>query len=61
MNDLERQPPAVIIDAARPGTDWAGYGPDRYPLGALLQRCYERATVLDGLPVWERDITRCPT
>jgi hypothetical protein len=61
MNDLERHPPAVIIDAARPGTDWAGYGPDRYPLGALLQRCYVRATVLDGLPVWERDITRCPS
>lgn len=60
MNDLERHPPAVIIDAARPGTDWAGYSPDRYPLGALMQRCYERAAVLDGLPVWRRDTTRCP-
>ena len=61
LNDLERRPPAVIIDAARPGTDWAGYSPDRYPLGALLQRCYERTAVLDGLPVWRRDVTRCPT
>jgi hypothetical protein len=61
MNDLERHPPVVIIDAARPGTDWAGYGTDRYPLGALMQRCYVRAAVLDGLPVWRRDTTLCPT
>jgi hypothetical protein len=60
MNDLERHPPVVIIDAARPGTDWAGYSPDRYPLGALMQRCYVRAEVLDGLPVWRRDTTLCP-
>jgi hypothetical protein len=61
MSDLDRNPPAVIIDAARPGTDWAGYGPDRYPLGALLQRCYSRVAVVDGLPVWRRDEVRCPT
>jgi hypothetical protein len=61
MGDLDRNPPAVIIDAARPGTDWAGYSPDRYPLGALMQRCYERVAVVDGLPVWRRDPVRCPT
>jgi len=61
MNDLDRNPPVVIIDAARPGTDWAGYSPDRYPLGALLQRCYARVAVVDGLPVWHRDNLRCPS
>ncbi len=61
MGDLDRNPPAVIIDAARPGTDWAGYSPDRYPVGALMQRCYERVAVVDGLPVWRRDTVRCPT
>ncbi len=60
MTDLDRNPPVVIIDAARPGTDWAGYSPDRYPLGALLQRCYSRVAVVDGLPVWRRDEVRCP-
>jgi hypothetical protein len=58
--DVESDPPTVIIDAARPGTDWAGYSPERYPLGALLQRCYTRVAVVDGLPVWRRDAQRCP-
>lgn len=61
LADLDEHPPAVIIDAARPGTDWAGYGPEKYPLGALLRRCYTRDAVIDGLPVWRRDATRCPT
>lgn len=61
LGDLESDPPAVIIDAARPGTDWAGYSPSRYPLGALLQRCYSRVAVVDGLPVWRRDALRCPS
>jgi len=61
LRDLETRRPVIIIDAARPGTDWAGYQPQKYPIGALLQRCYTREAVVDGLPVWRLDIVRCPT
>lgn len=58
--DVIADPPEVIIDAARPGTDWEGYSPAKYPLGFLLQQCYQQVTVLDGLPVWARDHSACP-
>ena len=60
LADLESAPPAIIIDAARPGTDWAGYQPEKYPIGALMQRCYTREAVIDGLPLWRLDRQRCP-
>jgi hypothetical protein len=60
LTDLAINPPELIIDAARPGTDWAGYPPSRYPLGTLLQRCYEPELTLDGLPVYRRDHEACP-
>ncbi len=61
LADLADDPPELIVDAARPGTDWAGYAPSRYPLGALLDACYQPAARLDGLPVWRRDHAACPT
>ena len=60
LEDLGGDRPELIIDAARPGTDWADYSPLRYPIGALLQRCYIREAVIDGLPVWRLDRERCP-
>lgn len=58
--DLDADPPALVIDAARPGTDWAAYGPEKYPIGDWLTQCYTREAVIDGLPVWRRDPSRCP-
>jgi hypothetical protein len=58
--DLSTHPPELVIDAARPGTDWSAYGPEKYPIGAWLDRCYTRETVIDGLPVWRRDPNLCP-
>jgi hypothetical protein len=61
LADLAADPPELVVDAARPGTDWADYTPARYPLGTLLTRCYDRVTTVDGLPVWRRDHVACPT
>ena len=61
LADLAADPPEIIIDAARPGTDWAAYSPSKYPIGTLMQQCYRQVTVLDGLPVWARDHSACPT
>jgi hypothetical protein len=61
LADLAAEPPEIIIDAARPGTDWAAYSPSKYPIGTLMQQCYRQVTVLDGLPVWARDHAACPT
>ena len=61
LDDLAADPPELVIDAARPGTDWAGYSPSRYPLGAVLSDCYVPQASVDGLPVWRRDHTSCPT
>lgn len=58
--DVIADPPVVVIDAARPGTDWAAYPPDRSPIGGWLSQCYQRAEVIDGLPVWRRDVVACP-
>ena len=58
--DVIADPPVVVIDAARPGTDWAAYPPDRSPIGGWLSQCYQRAEVIDGLPVWRRDVIACP-
>lgn len=58
--DLAADPPVVVIDAARPGTDWARYGPQSFPVGAWLDRCYEFDRVIDGLAVWRRDVVACP-
>jgi hypothetical protein len=60
LADLALDPPEVIIDAARPGTDWEGYAPGRYPIGKVMQDCYRLSVVLDGLPVWTRDHVACP-
>lgn len=59
--DVAVDPPVLVIDAARPGTDWAAYGPGEYPIGEWLRKCYERDVVIDGLPVWRRDTEACPT
>lgn len=61
LQDLEQHPPEVVIDGARPGTDWAAYAPERYPLGSLLDRCYRSEGRIDGLQVWRRDHRACPT
>lgn len=61
LADLAADPPELVVDAARPGTDWADYPPARYPLGALLDQCYDQVTTIDGLPVWRRDSVACPT
>ncbi len=60
LADLAADPPELIIDGARPGTDWAAYPPSAYPLGTLLKRCYKPDTRIDGLPVWRRDWDACP-
>jgi hypothetical protein len=60
LADLAADPPELVVDAARPGTDWAGYAPERYPLGSLLARCYDEVGRVDGLPVWRRDHAACP-
>ena len=59
LADVTERPPVVVIDAARPGTDWADYGPASYPIGAWLAQCYEREAVVDGLTVWRLDAARC--
>lgn len=58
--DVEAHPPMIVIDAARPGTDWAAYSPAAYPIGRWLDRCYTNEGVIDGLTVWRRDTVRCP-
>lgn len=58
--DVEANPPIVVINAARPDTDWAMYGPESFPIGAWLNRCYEIDRVVDGLGIWRRDTTACP-
>jgi len=61
LADLGSDPPEIVIDAARPGTDWEHYAPERYPLGQLLVRCYDEVGRVDGLPVWRRDHAACPS
>ena len=61
LSDLAQDPPELIIDAARPGTDWAAYSPSRYPVGSLIQQCYDPVGPIDGLPVYRRDHEACPT
>lgn len=58
--DVAVHPPVLVIDAARPGTDWAAYGPSSFPIGRWLEQCYARDAVIDGLTVWRRDTVRCP-
>jgi len=58
--DVAARPPVVVIDAARPGTDWAAYGPARFPIGEWIDRCYVPEGVIDGLRLWRRDPARCP-
>lgn len=60
FDDVAAHPPAIVVNAARPDTDWAMYGPDSFPIGAWLERCYELDRVVDGLGVWRRDISACP-
>ena len=60
LRDLAADPPELIIDAARPGTDWAAYPPGRYPVGSLIQQCYDPVGPIDGLPVYRRDHEACP-
>lgn len=60
FSDVETNAPAVVINAARPDTDWAMYGPESFPVGAWLHRCYDLDRVVDGLSVWRRDATACP-
>jgi len=60
FDDVAAHPPAIVVNAARPDTDWASYGPDSFPIGAWLNRCYELDRVVDGLSVWRRDVSACP-
>ena len=61
LDNVVADPPKLIIDAARPGTDWAPYRPSLYPLGELIARCYRPVAPVDGFPIWERDVSACPT
>jgi hypothetical protein len=60
FEDVAAHPPVVVIDAARPDTDWAMYGPQSFPIGEWLDRCYNVDRVVDGLSVWRRDVAVCP-
>ena len=60
FEDVGQHPPMVVINAARPGTDWEMYGPESFPVGAWLDRCYTIDRVVDGLGVWRRDLVACP-
>lgn len=60
FDDVEAHPPIVVINAARPDTDWAMYGPEAFPIGSWLNRCYDLDRVVDGLGVWRRDVATCP-
>lgn len=60
FEDVAAHPPVVVIDAARPDTDWAMYGPQSFPIGEWLDRCYNIDRVVDGLSVWRRDVAACP-
>ena len=60
FDDVNEHPPAVVINAARPDTDWALYGPESFPIGSWLNRCYDLDRVVDGLGVWRRDAGACP-
>ncbi|MCE2806979.1 MAG: glycosyltransferase family 39 protein [Actinobacteria bacterium] len=60
FEDVAEHPPAVVINAARPDTDWAMYGPESFPIGTWLERCYNIDRVVDGLAIWRRDVAACP-
>ena len=60
FEDVSANPPALVINAARPDTDWAMYGPESFPIGTWLDRCYNIDRVVDGLAVWRRDVVACP-
>ena len=60
FEDVAAHPPVVVIDAARPDTDWAMYGPQAFPIGEWLDRCYDVDRVVNGLTVWRRDVAACP-
>ena len=60
FEDVAKHPPAVVINAARPDTDWAMYGPESFPIGTWLDRCYNIDRVVDGLAIWRRDVAACP-
>jgi len=55
FEDLERHPPAMVIDTSGPGYfAFAKFPPSRYPrLQAFLDASYARTDVA-GFPVWER-------
>ena len=60
FEDVAAHPPVIVIDAARPDTDWAQYGPQSFPIGSWLDRCYDIDRVVNGLAVWRRDVVACP-
>ena len=60
FEDVAKHPPVVVINAARPDTDWAMYGPESFPIGTWLERCYNIDRVVDGLAIWRRDVAACP-
>lgn len=60
FEDVAANPPILVINAARPDTDWARYGPGSFPIGSWLERCYDLDRVVDGLSVWRRDVSACP-
>ena len=60
FEDVTEHPPVVVINAARPDTDWAMYGPESFPIATWLDRCYNIDRVVDGLAIWRRDVAACP-
>jgi hypothetical protein len=60
FEDVEEHPPVVVINAARPDTDWSRYGPESFPIGTWLDRCYNIDRIVDGLVIWRRDVAACP-
>ena len=57
--DMQNNPPAVIVDGARLGTDWASAQMWRYPIGDFLSRCYQLDSDIDRLPIWVLDRAKC--
>jgi len=55
FEDLERHPPAMVVDTSAPGYfAFTRFPPSRYPrLQSFLVANYERTEVA-GFPLWER-------
>lgn len=59
FDDVQNNPPAVIVDGARLGTDWGPAQMWKYPIGDWLSRCYQLDSDNDRLPIWVLDRSKC--